>query len=62
MLAKVEQNLINDKLDNFLSTFRMLSADNLAVLPFIYDREVVFEDPVCQHHGIDNMSKYFKKL
>ncbi len=49
-------------MENFLSTYQKLNADNLALLSEIYSPEIVFIDPAHEIQGLTPLTKYFANL
>jgi hypothetical protein len=49
-------------LSNFVSTYQLLSTDNLDLLATIYHQHVTFIDPMHQVEGFEELYKYFDSL
>ena len=49
-------------LNNFVEIYQSLSKNNLDLLLEIYDKNIIFIDPIHQVEGIDELYKYFQSL
>ena len=49
-------------LTNFLTIYQDLTINNLDLLQYIYDEDIVFEDPIHQVSGLNELITYFENL
>jgi len=49
-------------LSNFVSTYQLLSTNNLDLLATIYHQDITFIDPMHQVEGFDELYNYFEGL
>jgi hypothetical protein len=49
-------------MENFLTTYQELTADNLHRLAEIYNEKIHFIDPAHEIHGLERLSSYFAGL
>lgn len=49
-------------LDGFIDTYQQLTCNNLHLLAEVYHRDIRFEDPFHQVHGLQSLNDYFAGL
>lgn len=49
-------------LERFIDTYQRLDSDHLELLEQIYARDIQFSDPAHRVSGLDDLSRYFRKL
>lgn len=53
---------LEHSLQQFLTTFQQLGANNLSPLSTLYTEDVVFSDPLGTHLGLDQVTRYFENM
>ena len=53
---------MEELINNFVKAYEDLNADNLHILPQIYDENITFIDPFHKISGLSNLKKYFHGL
>ena len=53
---------MNEIVEKFKETFCLLDAKHLHLLPELYAREVIFEDPFHRIEGLSQLTEYFASL
>ncbi|MBU2709880.1 nuclear transport factor 2 family protein [Zooshikella harenae] len=53
---------LENYLQQFLTHFQQLDANNLAPISSLYTEDVVFSDPLGTHLGIDQLTAYFQSM
>lgn len=53
---------MNTQLSTFRAFYEQLQSSSLSQLSSVYSEDIMFIDPVAEHHGLDALRTYFDRL